>query len=57
MFFFHVWTKYYLDTSHAQTPLAQQICLFMKNRHQILITSPTLQVVLSSEEEALAVQH
>lgn len=65
--FFHVWTKCYLDTSHVQTPLAQQICLFMKNRQQILMTNPTLlsalyldprfQVVLSSEEEALAVQH
>lgn len=65
--FFHFWTKCYLDTSHVQTPLAQQICLFMKNRQNVLMTNatflsalnldPRFQVVLSSEEEALALHH
>lgn len=65
--FFYFWTKCYLDTSHVQTPLAQQICLFMKNRQNILMTNatflsalyldPRFQVVLSSEEEALSLQH
>lgn len=65
--FFHFWTKCYLDTSHVQTPLAQQICLFMKNRQNVLMTNatflsalyldPRFQLVLLSEEEALALHH
>ncbi|KAJ2937532.1 hypothetical protein O0L34_g19039 [Tuta absoluta] len=65
--FYYHWNKCYLETSHIMTPLAQQICICMKNRQELFMSNapfisalyldPRFKVVLSDAEGALAVAH
>ncbi|RVE42487.1 hypothetical protein evm_012859 [Chilo suppressalis] len=65
--FYYHWSRCYLETSHVQVPLAQLICSHMKIRQMQLMHNstfvgalyldPRFQVVLSAEEELLAIRH